>query len=77
MGVNPCPMVASIQHTFTTDSMKPINGHIIFDPFELWSISTPHEDTLIVVLPVRGHLVHCILVDPRNVVDLLYLPAFL
>ena len=77
MGVNPCPMVASIQHTFITDSMKPINGHIIFDLFELWSISTPHEDTLILVLPVRGHLVHCILVDLGNVVDLLYLPAFL
>ena len=70
-------MIASIQYTFTANNAKPIDGPIVFDPTELRNAIMPHEDALVLVLTMGGHLVNRILVDPRSFVNLLHLSAFL
>ena len=69
--------VARFNYSFVPSCIQPINGVITFSKSPLRQLSMPHHDALVLTLEVERYLMKRILVDPRNVVDLLYLPALL
>lgn len=54
-----------------------MNELIVFDVVNLRTISTPHEDALVLALTMGGHMVKRIMVDPGSSIDLLHFPVFL
>ena len=71
----PKAVVSRIQYSFSTNSLTPIEGFITFSKAILQQVPQPHEDTLVISVEVGSHLVKRILVDPRTVANLLYLPT--
>lgn len=65
-------IVANIQYTFTARSVSPVDDPIRFDPIDLKTIITLHEDVLVLMLMIGGHLVRQVLIDPRSSTDLLH-----
>ena len=66
--------MAGVNYSFASGSARHVDGLLIFSESSLQKWAQPHNDTLVLTLEVRQHLMKRILVDPGSSMDLLYLP---
>ena len=68
--------VNSIQHNFSEESVRPIDGTITFPSVGANRVLQPHEDALVLTLRVDGFDVRRVLVDPGSSIDFLQMSAY-